>query len=172
MKNIRMINKNGMVMSAQLEMETPVYINSIEVYTSKEGKTCFELPGYKHKKEDGEWATRYYAVPASSEAYAALAKAVDEAIANGKMKKVSVETRPNLQGYVSVQAANMVVSLSYTEDGRVIVPSRKDKNGKYWNYIGISKEQAEAAKAEFQAELAKGGATAADVNDDGAAVVE
>ena len=171
MKNFKTINKNGMCCKAQTTVTTPIFVNSIAVY-EKDGKTWFELPGYRHKNDKDEWTTSYYVVPANKEAYAEVAKAVNDAIAAGKVNKPKTQTHPNLVGYVSVKVSNMTISVSYADDGRVIVPSYKDKNDKWWNYIGITKAQADAIKAEFDAELAKGGATAADVDDDGAAVVE
>ena len=155
-KNMKKIEKGGIKATGTVVMDYEVYINDIAVLNSKEGKMYIDLPGQPYK--DGEeWKKNYYAVPVSAEARAALMAAVQEAIDNGHLRKVSTDKRPSLQGFVSVKAKNVSIRVSYTDKGNVITPSRsyeKDGEKKYASYIGLNKEQAEAIKAAFAAALA------------------
>lgn len=154
-KNIKHINKNGIVASGTVVMEDEVFINDITVFEGEKG-IFFNMPGKNYMNEDtGEWHTHYFAVPTDKESFKEILQSVKAAVAEGKLR--GNFDNPYLKGYTSVKAKNVSIVVSYTDKGTVITPSRKyEKDGetKYAHYVVINKEQADAIAEAFKAALA------------------
>lgn len=153
---INNVKKNNGWYNGTVVMTEEVFINDVAVIEGKDG-LFFEMPHDRYQAGE-EWKKAYHAVPTSAEARAEIMAAVQEAVDNDKMRAVTFEKRPALKGFVSIKAKNVSIKVSYNpETGRVSTPYRKyEKDGetKYANYIGISKEQADAIAEAFKAEIA------------------
>lgn len=175
--NVRIVNKGGVVANAKYHVTGGKTVTgySIVLYKDKNDNIRADLPYASYKKGE-EWKKNYHIAPDSSESAAKIQADAVEKYNSGNYTKVNNPKRPNVVGFVNMDVTDVYITVSVTEDGRIIVPTRvAEVNGekKYYPYIKFSKEMADAIKAEFDAEIAKGGTTAApDEDDDGAAVVE
>lgn len=150
-RNKKAINKGGVKETGYVTL-SDVSVNDILVKKGSKG-IFFEMPGENYKKDD-EWKRSSYATPTDKESAATILEAVKKAVDEKKYREYTSETDKLLIGFVNLKCDNVSVKVSLTEDGRIITPYRKyEKDGepKYFNFISLTKEQADEVKKAFSA---------------------